>query len=284
MVPCTIAANQAGNANYNAAPQVTQSFTIAKATQTISFGTAPSLTFGGGTGTVTATATSGLAVTLTSQTTGVCTISGSTVTPVAGGTCTIAANQSGNTNYNAAPQVTQGFTIAKATQTISFGTAPSLTYGGGTGTVTATATSGLAVTFTTQTPSICTIIGSTVTPVAAGTCTIAADQAGNTNYNVAAQVTQNITVGAAAQSIGPISFSPPAPLAVAGTTTASATGGGSGNPVIFSSLTTGVCTVSGTNGETIAGVATGTCTIAANQAGNANYNAALQVTQNITVN
>jgi len=65
----------------------------------------------GGRGTVSATATSGLPVTFTSTTTGICTVSGNTVTGIAAGTCTIAANQSGNANYNAAPQVTQSITL-----------------------------------------------------------------------------------------------------------------------------------------------------------------------------
>jgi hypothetical protein len=84
------------------------------------------------------------------------------------------------------------------------------------------------------------------------------------------------------QTIGAISFTP-ATLAVNGTTTASATGGASGNPVTFTSTTTSICTVSGTNGNIVTGQAAGTCTIAANQAGNTSYNAANQVTQNITV-
>ena len=37
------------------------------------------------------------------------------------GTCTIDANQAGNANYNAAPQVSRAFTIAKGNQTITFG-------------------------------------------------------------------------------------------------------------------------------------------------------------------
>jgi len=61
------------------------------------------------------------------------------------------------------------------------------------------------------------------------------------------------------------------------TGTLTATGGGSGNPVTFTSQTTGVCTTGGTNGSTIPGVTAGTCTIAANQAGNAAYNPAPQV-------
>ncbi len=37
--------------------------------------------------------------------------------------------------------------------------------------------------------------GSTVTGISAGTCIIAADQAGNSSYNAANQMTQSITVG-----------------------------------------------------------------------------------------
>ena len=66
------------------------------------------------------------------------------------GTCIIDANQAGNANYNAAPQVQQTFTVGKGAQTITFtSTAPAnATVGGATYTPTATATSGLAVTIT----------------------------------------------------------------------------------------------------------------------------------------
>ena len=191
---CTIAANQAGNGNYSAASQVTQNITVAQAGQTIAFGVAPSLGFGGAAGNVSAIATSELGVTFSSLTGGVCTVSGNTVTPVAAGICTIAANQAGNGNYSAAPQVTQNISVAQAGQTITFGAAPSLSLGGAAGTLTASATSGLGVTFNSLTSGVCTVNGSTVTPLTAGTCTIAANQAGNGNYSAAPQVTQNITV------------------------------------------------------------------------------------------
>jgi len=48
----------------------------------------------------------------------------------------------------------------------------------------------------------------------------------------------------------------------------SATGGGSGNPVTFQSDTSSVCTVSG---STVSFVGVGTCTVEADQAGNADY-------------
>ena len=162
--------------------------------QTINFGTAPTLVLKG-TGNLTATATSGLPISFTSTTPTVCRVSGSTVTDLTAGTCNIAANQTGNSTYSAAPQVTQTITISKVSQTITFGTAPSITKGkGSTGTVKATATSGLTVTFKSNTPLICSINGTTVKEIKAGTCTIAANQAGNVSYNAAPQKPQSFSI------------------------------------------------------------------------------------------
>src|SRR5262249_6715407 len=105
---CVIDANQAGDGRYNAAPQVQQSFAVAKGDQTISLtSTAPGgAKVGGPTYTVTATATSGLAVTFTidASATAVCSIAGSTVSFISPGTCVIDVNQAGNSNYNPAPR------------------------------------------------------------------------------------------------------------------------------------------------------------------------------------
>ena len=60
---------------------------------------------------LTAVASSTLAVTFTSATATVCTVTGSTVTMLATGDCTINANQSGGSGWDAAPQVSQTFTI-----------------------------------------------------------------------------------------------------------------------------------------------------------------------------
>jgi hypothetical protein len=201
---CTIAANQAGDWNYDAAPQLTQKITVTGSsnlpqTQTITFGTAPTITLGG-TATVLATASSGLAVTFSSQITSICTVDGASglVTDLTAGTCTIAANQAGNSEYAPAAQVTQSIVVTDKSlesQTIAFGTAPTLILGG-TGTVSATASSGLDVTYSSKTSSICIVDSESgrVTDLAAGTCIIAADQAGNGSYNAAYEVTQSIVV------------------------------------------------------------------------------------------
>ncbi|MBU6199439.1 MAG: hypothetical protein KGP08_07270, partial [Xanthomonadaceae bacterium] len=283
---CTINADQSGNANYNAAPTVTDNITINPANQTITFPNPGAQTYSpSGTFAVSATASSGLAVTFSSTTTGVCTVAGSTVTIVAAGTCTIAANQAGNANYNAAPTVSDNITINPASQTITFTSTPpgSATVGGPTYTVTASGgASGNAVTFTIDGSSsgVCTIAGSTVSFTGSGTCLIDANQAGNANYAAAPQAQQSVAVGVASQTItfpnpGPLAYSP------SGTFGLTATGGGSGNPVTYVSNTTGVCTVAG---STATIVSAGTCSITANQAGNTNYAAASPVTDAITIN
>jgi hypothetical protein len=118
-----VAANQAGNNNYAAATQVTQSIVVNQASQTISF-TAPTspVTYGVSPITLSATSTSGLAVTF-SVVSGPATVSGSTLTITGVGTVVVASNQAGNINYTVATQVTQSIVVnvigAAATPTFS---------------------------------------------------------------------------------------------------------------------------------------------------------------------
>jgi parallel beta-helix repeat protein len=113
---CIVDANQAGNATYNPAPQVQQSFGVGKADQTITFtSTAPTnAVAGGATYTSTATATSGLVVSLTidASASTVCTISTGVVSFIGTGSCKVNANQAGNGIYNPAPQVQQSFAVS----------------------------------------------------------------------------------------------------------------------------------------------------------------------------
>ena len=109
-----------GYATYGAPrAEVALTFTCAPGpavSQTISFtSTAPSnAKVGGSTYTPAATATSGLTVvfTIAAASSSVCAISGGVVSFIGPGTCTIDANQAGDSNYAAATQVTQAFTVA----------------------------------------------------------------------------------------------------------------------------------------------------------------------------
>jgi uncharacterized protein (TIGR03437 family) len=274
---CTIQATQAGNPSWAAAPPVNQSFQVTQAGQAITFGALSNQAFGTAPFTVSANASSGLAVSFNSQTTAVCTVSGATVTLVSVGTCTIQAKQAGNPSWAAAPPVNQSFQVTPAGQTITFGALSNQAFGTAPFGVSATASSGLAVSFNSQTTAVCTVSGATVTLVSAGTCTIQATQAGNSNYAAATPVSQSFQVTPASQTIsfGALSNKAlgTAPFAVS----ASAT---SGLAVSFNSQTTPVCTVSG---ATVTLVSAGTCTIRATQAGNVNYAAATSVNQSFQV-
>jgi Regulator of chromosome condensation (RCC1) repeat len=176
---------------------------IVAAPQSISFTSiSPSPAYVGATYAVTATATSGLPVAFSTSTPGTCSVSGGTVTFIAVGTCTVAADQAGDATHLAALEQTQSITVVKRPQTITFtSTAPNLPLVNATYAVTATASSGLAVSVTSLTPGTCTVTGSTATFVAAGSCTIAADQAGDATYLAAPEQKQSITIITAAQAV-----------------------------------------------------------------------------------
>jgi hypothetical protein len=274
---CTLTASQAGNGSFNAAPNVSQSFTITTADQAITFGALSNRTYSATAFAVSATASSGLSPTYSSLTTSVCTVSGANVTMLAEGTCTVRASQAGNSLWNAAANVDRSFTISKASQTITFGSLASRAYSGTPFTVSASSTSDLTVTIASRTTGVCTVSGTSVTMVSVGTCTLQASQAGNTQFLPAVNVDQSFSVTKASQTITFGSLSGKtygdANFTVSATSSASLTVG-------FASSTSAVCTVSGTS---VSIVAAGTCTITASQDGDALYSAASPVSQSFTV-
>ncbi len=231
-----------------------------------------------------------MTITVDASTSTVCSINGSGVVSFnAAGTCKLDANQGGNAVWSAATQVQQSVTVGKGTQSITFtSTAPSnATVGGATYTAAATGgASGNAVTFTSGSTSVCTsggTNGSVFTFVGSGTCVVNANQLGNTNYNAAVQAQQTMTVGKGTQTISFTSTAPSGATVGGATYSATATGGGSGNTVTFTSGSTTVCTSGGTNGSVFTFVGSGTCVVNADQLGNTNYNAAAQAQQSFNV-
>lgn len=80
-----------------------------------------------------------------------------------------------------------------------------------------------------------------------------------------------------------ITFGPAPELRIGTTATLSATGGASGNPVVFQSSTPQTCTTGGSFGSSVTGVAVGTCTVMANQDGTAAFEPAPTATLNLDV-
>jgi hypothetical protein len=279
---CTVRFDQSGNGSFDAAPTRTQVFNISPASQTVSFtSVAPTARVGGATYTVAASATSGLAVSFASNTASVCTVSGSTVSFLSVGSCTIQATQAGNTNFNSATN-TQTFSVGQGTQTLTWSsTIPaSASVAGPTYTLVAVSSaSGMTPTYSSGSPAVCSVSGTTCSFVATGTCFVIASQSGNANYLAASDVQQSFTVGRGSQTV---SFSSPAPSAaqVSGATYTPSGTSTSGLAVSFSVTTPAVCAISA---GIVSFVATGTCSVACNQAGSVDYNAAPQVLQSFTV-
>jgi hypothetical protein len=276
----TITASQAGNANYTAAVPVTQPVVITKANQTIAFPAPAAKVCGAPPFTLNSNSSAGMPISYSSSSTNVATISGSTVTILGAGTTTITATQEGNGNYNAAPTITRSLVVTKGSQTISFAALPSKTYGDASFTLSATASSGLPVSYVSANTNVATISGSTVTIRGAGTASITASQAGNTNFNAATAVAKTLTVAKAAQTV---TFNPTSPVTYVKSGTfalsASSTASGTGTNVTFASGNTSILSISG---KTATMKAKGTVSVTATAAATANYNAA-STTNSITL-
>ncbi|MEX8523162.1 MAG: hypothetical protein AB3X38_10405 [Leptothrix ochracea] len=271
----TVRYELAANASANADPATSSAWVAAAPIsipvvlpQSISFGASPPLSVGGS-ATLSASATSGLAVTLSSNTPTVCTVSGTTVMGLASGTCTVLAQQTGSTQYNPAPGVTQDISVTAGPQNLSFGAVPTVLVKG-TGLLSAQSSSGLPVSFSTPS-STCAVSGNTVIGLAAGLCTIVVDQAGDANWLPATPLMQDLTVNVQPQTLritAPMIISM---IGAGGNVTATAT---SGLPITWNVLPANVCSI---NGNTITGLSPGVCRVTASQAGDSTYGAAQSV-------
>ena len=298
---CTIDANQGGDATYAPAPQVQQSFAVSAPNgatpQAINFtsGAPVNAIVGGPPYAATAHATSNLPVTLTIDNASdtVCAIGNGTVSFIGVGTCTIDANQGGNATFAAAPQEQQSFAVTAGggvtAQTIAFSsTAPiSAKVGDPPYVATATATSNLPVSLTIDAASdtICAINNGTVALIGVGTCTIDANQGGNAAFAPAPQVQQSFAVSAPAGGTPQtIVFTSAAPVnATVGGAAYVATAHASSNLAVtlsIDSISDTVCTI---NNGIVSFIGVGTCTIDANQGGNATFAPAPQVQQSFAV-
>lgn len=259
----------------------TVNLTIGVASQTITFGPTPTPTFSPSGGfQVFASATSGLPIIYSSLTPSVCEAQGSTIMMLGAGTCTLAANQSGNANYTAAPQVTQSITVTKAQPqplTLS-ASSVSITVGGNS---TLSATGGIpggSVIYTVT--GTCSAVSSLVTGgPGTGTCTATAMQPADANYLAVTSNPVAISVGVAQQAALSLTASP-ATISVNGVSTLT-TQGGTGSGAVTYALNSGPCTLVG-NALTATGV--GQCQATATKAESTGYSAVTSNPVIVTIN
>lgn len=247
------------------------SITVTKATPTFSSWSNLTKIFGDSPYSISApTVTGSLAgtFTYTSSNTSVISIAGSTATVAGAGSATITAlfTPTDTSNYETAT-TTNTVTVNKASQTITFGALSNRTLGTGTFTLSAsdTSSSGLPLLYASTTLSTCSLSGAdsrTVTLVAAGLCTITANQAGNANYDSATTVTRSFTIAPTLSITTPSGASLSATYNSSYTLTLSSSGGAGGN--VFTVTTGSLPTGTSLNSST--GVISGTPSTAGNYA------------------
>ena len=193
-----ITATQAGDGNWLSASAYQDWIVTAtpRSDQTITFNAIPNKNALSANFDLNATASSSLPVTyeVVSGSNVATVTSSGTVDVIGTGVATIRASQDGNASFNPAPTVEQTLTVSTAGQTITFSALPTQTLSAGVYTLSASASSGLGVSFTSSNSSIASVSGNVATLVAGGTVQITANQGGNSIYDTAPSVTQNLTI------------------------------------------------------------------------------------------
>ncbi len=272
-----ITAFQGGNGTYAPARYI-RTLTVGKASQTITFPAISGKAFGDPDFNPGATVSSGLQVTYSSSNTDVATIVSGNIHITGTGIAVIIASQPGNGLYNAADDVTVNLIVSKADQSVTFNALPLKVVGDPDFNPGATASSGLTVIYTSSNDEVATIVTGQIHIVAAGTAIITASQPGNDNYNAAPAVQQTLTVTRSTQTI---TFPALDPVTYGDADFDAGATASSGLTVTYTSGNADVATVTG---GLIRIIGAGTAVITASQAGNENYDAAVNVQQTLTVN
>ena len=197
----SITASQSGgtdpsnsNITYIAAESITQTFSVSKADQFITFDALPDRNITDGTTfSLSATASSSLSVTFESNDTNLLTISGTTATIKDEGPVTITASQAGNDSYNPASK-SRSFNLFKKDQTITFAAISDTNTTVSSITPVASASSGLTVIYESNDTSIVSVSGSTLNINGGGYVTVTAKQLGSVAWRAATPVDRSFYV------------------------------------------------------------------------------------------
>ena len=281
---CLITITKAADDNYNMATsagvvalnKAAQAALIVTGPASVTYGTTASVTTLGGSGTGALSYDQGASTGCTvSPTTGVI-----AVTAVSG-TCTVKATKAADDNYLITTSAGFDVELIKAAGSVTINNIPVNAVFGGSFTPTFTKLGDGTVLVGSLTGSTCTVDLGVVNFAAPGTCTLQAVILEGSNYLGATGTPQSFTISKANQTII-FTSAAPASAVVGGTYIPTATGGASGNPVIFTidASASLVCSISG---GTVSFNAEGICVINANQAGDTHYNAAPQVQQSFSV-
>ena len=273
----TITASQQGDYFYNAATPVAHILTVGKADQTIEFEPVPAKIFNDPPFLLVADATSGMEVVFTSSDPEIISVSGSMATIHNAGSVVISADQSGDENYNPAPQSTQTIEVAKTEQVVDFDEIPAKIFRDPSFELFAESSSGLPVNFFSADENVLKIINVNEAVISgAGEVEVSAVQEGNQNY-LPDTVVRMVVIEKANQTI---SFEPIQTVRFKDTVILVANAS-SGLAVSFLS---GNENIALTEGNKLIATGVGSLTVIARQGGDMNYHPAQEVDQTIDIN
>jgi len=123
----------------------------------------------------------------------VCIAAGFYVQIVGGGTCTLTYQSEATTSFLASDLYTVSFEVSRDPQTITFSPTNNVNLSSRSVVLSASASSGAGVLFSTSTPTICSITGSTLNLLRAGNCAVTATQGGTATF-APVSATANIVI------------------------------------------------------------------------------------------
>jgi hypothetical protein len=273
---CVVVATQTGNADWLTA-QVMQSFGVGSGLlgQSLTWvSPMPPMPRVGDQYVLSASSSAGLPVTfsLAPTSSGVCSLSGSTVTLLTTGSCVVLGNQLGNATIGIATQIQRAISVLPGLQTIFLNsTAPvGARVGDAPYHVVATATSLLPVTVSAAPPAVCIADGSGVVSfVGSGTCNVTGQQNGNASFLAAVDVVQSFFVALGQQILSFASAAPVnAQVGGAGYAPMAMSDKGLSVTFLINASSASVCSLAG---SIVSFDHPGTCAVVANQPGNAIY-------------
>jgi hypothetical protein len=198
---CSLTASHPGNYKYTAASPKTLSFDI-RTYQSITFDPKREFTFFDPPYLLEASSSSGLPVTFSSSPSNVCSVSGNLLTFLPAtkmsGECNVTASVGGYPLYvNETKKVDLYVNLISQTITVTGAIPEKIGYSGSGNSYNilfATASSGLTPVWGSETPNVCTVNGSELTPLGFGTCIVRVGQSGDNFYRVADSRSYSIKV------------------------------------------------------------------------------------------
>ncbi len=220
--------------------------------------------------TLTATASSGLPIAFRSGTPTTCTVSGDQLTVISAGECLVVASQGGGTTadgvqWAAADDTSQLFNVLKHAQLPVLPVGIVLRASTETVTLSANTDGGVAATYASLSPTVCTVSGNALTVLAEGACQLSVTAPADANHAA--------MTSAAIIAVGP---NPPFVVQSLGKTQTVAldVADASGNALSYASTTPTVCTVVGNE---LRLNAKGSCSVTLSSAGGSTENLSVSV-------